>query len=388
MPMVSSRRFRRPQPCSSHWHWPTGHKVVPRFNQPGPTRKPPERWPNLGIAVAVLAGRSVILCGFLLLLASLPAPHGQTPATAQTMVGRVLASTRGQVSWLDLAAPRPIPLTQLVRPAYPADVAAASGVSVGVASIVSAFGSNGGMGGDLIRLDLQSAASSPLLSRQSDAESLDLPALWPDGHAVLFQRSNLRAALPLPGLATPQYRSRIEQVGLDGSNPTLVLDDGRYPGPAPDGARIAFVRSADKGTGIYIHSLVDASDTPVVSPGQFLALAYPRFSPDGTQIAFAAISLLAPIGRSHSGGLLSWFGSATASAHGFPWEAWLVNADGTNLHQMQDVLDDDPSVAWAPDGMQILVYGGWGSFLVDNTGANEVALPYLVGYGAIAWLPS
>jgi Tol biopolymer transport system component len=338
------------------------------------------------VAVRTL-GRGLIMSGVLFLLTSLPGPRGQTQAIAQSMVGRVLASTRGQVAWLDLAAPRPTLLTQLVRPAYPADIATAAGVSVGIASIVSAFGGNGGVGGDLIRLDLQSAASSPLLSRQSDAESLDLPALWPDGHAVLFQRSNLRAALPLPGQATPQYRSRVEEVALDGSNTTLLLDDARYPSPAPAGSRIAFVRSADKGMGMYIHSLVDASDAPLVPPGQFLALAYPRFSPDGKQLAFAAISLLTPIGRSGRDGLLlSWFGAATASAHGFPWEAWLVNADGTNLHQIPDILDDDPSVAWSPDGTQVLVYGGWGSYLVDPQTGTADSLPYLAGYGAIAWL--
>ena len=33
------------------------------------------------------------------------------------------------------------------------------------------------------------------------------------------------------------------------------------------------------------------------------------------------------------------------------------------------------------------VYGGWGSYLVDAaTGASE-ALPYLAGYGSVAWLP-
>jgi hypothetical protein len=40
----------------------------------------------------------------------------------------------------------------------------------------------------------------------------------------------------------------------------------------------------------------------------------------------------------------------------------LVNADGTNLRDVPDLLDDDPSVAWSPDGAQVLVNNGWGSY--------------------------
>src|SRR5438067_8046249 len=84
--------------------------------------------------------RALLLGSLLLFVSSLPAAGGPGlgSATAQTATGgRVLASTRGQVAWLDLQAPRPTPVTQLARPAYPADVAGAAGVSFAVASVVS-----------------------------------------------------------------------------------------------------------------------------------------------------------------------------------------------------------------------------------------------------------
>jgi Tol biopolymer transport system component len=301
------------------------------------------------------------------------------------MGGRVLASTRGQVAWLDLLAPRPTPLTQFVRPAYPADVAAASSVSFAVASVVSALPNGGPLGADLLIIDLQSGTTRTLLSRQSEAESLDLPAFWPDGSGIVYQRSNLRAAVPMPGQAQPQYVSRIEQVAADGSGAVVLLDDARYPGPAPDGTSLAFVRSTARGSGIFRHSVVDGSDQEIVPPGQFLAISYPRFSPDGTQLAFAAISLLAHIDATP--GMLDALGPRRALAHGFPWEAWLANADGSGLRQIPDVVDDDPSVAWSPDGAQLLVYGGWGSYLVDAASGAASSLSYLAGYGSIAWLP-
>lgn len=334
-------------------------------------------------------GASLRACILALVLLLVPSVPGQLiPVGAQTAVGRVLGAARGQVAWLDLVAPRPAPLTQLVLPVYPADVDARSGVSFAVASVVSRLGAGGGPGGDLVRLDLQSGAASMLLERQSDAESLDMPAIWPDGHAILFQRSNLRAAVPLTGQATPQYRSRIEQVGPDGSNPTLLVDDARYPSPSSDGSRIAFVRSDAHSASMYIHVLSNGSEESITAADQFLAIAYPRFSPDGQQLAFAAISVLAPIGRNRGWEFARWLGTETAMAHGFPWEVWLVNTDGTNLRQIPDVLDDDPSVAWSPDGSQVLVYGGWGSYLVDAQSESALSLPYLSGYGSVAWLPN
>jgi Tol biopolymer transport system component len=214
-----------------------------------------------------------------------------------------------------------------------------------------------------------------------------MPAFWQDGHGVLYQRSDLSTAVALEGQPTLQYRSRIEQAALDGSNIALVVDDARYPGPAPDGSRIAFVRSTAAGSGLFAHSVDDGTDSPVVAPGQFLATAYPRYSPDGQQIAFAAISRLAPAGSPSQNSPFAWLGATTASAHGFPWEIWLVNADGTDLHNVPDLLDDDPSVAWSPDGSQLLVYGGWGSYVVTLSSGDVDSFAYVAGYGSVACLP-
>jgi hypothetical protein len=44
-------------------------------------------------------------------------------------------------------------------------------------------------------------------------------------------------------------------------------------------------------------------------------------------------------------------------------------------------------VTWSPDGTQLLVYGGWGSLLIDVASGEQTALPFLAGYGSLAWLP-
>jgi WD40-like Beta Propeller Repeat len=297
------------------------------------------------------------------LSASLLASIAVAPVAAAD--GQVLASTRGQVAWLDLSAPRPRPITTLQLPSYPADITAIAGSALAVASIESPFNGTGPIGTDLVTVDLQSGALHPLISRQSSDEMLDAPVLMPDGASVVFQHTVHGAA---PAI-------RVEQVGLDGSPTGLVIGDARFPAPSADGFTVAFVRYVDQHAELIAHSLVDNSETPILEDARFIALSYPRYSPDGQTIAFAAISLIGSAGDLQ-----------VARAHGIPWEVWLVHADGSDLRQVPDVLNDDPSIAWAPDGSQLLVYGGWGSYLVDVPSGNSSLLSFLPGYGALAWL--
>ncbi len=68
------------------------------------------------------------------------------------------------------------------------------------------------------------------------------------------------------------------------------------------------------------------------------------------------------------------------------WAARL-KADGSGLRQFAVLGADDGSVAWPPDGTQLFVYGGGGSFLGDAASGAVSQPGYVSGYGATAWLP-
>lgn len=64
----------------------------------------------------------------------------------------------------------------------------------------------------------------------------------------------------------------------------------------------------------------------------------------------------------------------------------MVGADGSGLQRLAQVGADDGTVSWSPDGTELFVYGGTGSFPVDATTGDVTPLSYLAGYGSTAWV--
>jgi hypothetical protein len=329
--------------------------------------------------------RILVLVGLLLALSSVS--FGQTSYGQSTDVvpapGRILAATREQVGWLDLDAPRPTLLTNIPRPNYPLDVAALPGSDRAAVSVYSSLPgtSTDSWGGDLFALDLGSGSLTALVSRTSELESLDAPAWLLDGSALIYQHTMASES------ASASRHLSVEMVGADGANRALVVDDAASPALSPDGSQVLFVRSSESGVALMSHSLASGLDHVIVAPGTFLGLAYPRFSPDGRRIAVAAFSMYGREPERPAAGWLS-FGPTVASAHGVPWEVWIMNADGSDAHSIPDLLGDDASITWSPDGSQLFVYNGWGGAFVDLATGTWTNATYLAGYGATAWLPS
>jgi TolB protein len=107
------------------------------------------------------------------------------------------------------------------------------------------------------------------------------------------------------------------------------LRAGDEPALSADGTRIAFVRSAGTGTGIWIMG-VDGSGLQQITSNPKWMDESPSWSPDGTQVAFAR-----------------------GSAPGTPRRIYVVNVDGTGLEPLTDPASDRFEPAWSPDGTQI-----------------------------------
>jgi len=325
-------------------------------------------------------------------------------ASAQTAdiavaAGRLLGAARFQLAWLDWNAPRPVFLTSLSTPSVAHDVAALPGIATAIVSVSSPApdGRNWGVdSGDLLGVDLTVTSGErvqprSMLKRAVSSESLTWPAWWPDGSAFVFQREDDAApSIQTPdGFARPPARLEIAQA--DGSNRRILDASGWQPSPAPDGSAITFVRFTERGASLLTLSSADASERVLVDAGVFPEIFSPRYAPDGRTIAFGARSYAdlqpTPQPTGFLTGFLSQIEPRTASAHGTLADLWLINADGTNLHQVSNLRVHDPALAWAPDGSQLFAYGEWGGVLVDLSSGEDTLMTYLTGTTAVAWLP-
>jgi hypothetical protein len=331
-----------------------------------------------------------VLAASLLALALLVPVSRQVPAAAGSAdqiseAPAILAVVGRQVAWLNLEAPRHRVISRIPTPSNAIEVTALPDASGSVVSISGPFPGFSARGADLLRIDLATGETAPLLSRAEPSESLHAPAWWPDHTTLVFERQDLYGQpIGPPGQEVPRYPSRIERVQADGTGREVLLPEGRQPAPSPDGSRLVFARTTGLGASLLAWNVVDGNVDVLVPEGTFADLAYPSVSPLGDVVAFVAPQ--SGVVASPGGLLTRLFEPAVAHAHGIPWDPWVVNVDGSGLRRVAETAGDEPSVSWAPDASALFVYSGTGSYVVDVASGAMISLPYVQGYGPAVWL--
>ena len=167
----------------------------------------------------------------------------------------------------------------------------------------------------------------------------------PGGHTRPVHHSPSEA--PAPAVST---KARPEIVGLDGTTETVVPDvpSGMCcPNLSPDGSSIVFVRNGHietigvDGSGLRTIELPAGLRLPILGPGR-PARSNPVWSPDGSQIAFQAMS-------------------------GGNQDIYVMDANGSNVRRLTDSPFADEWAAWSPDGSTV-VYDNLGKGVADEFG--------------------
>ena len=116
----------------------------------------------------------------------------------------------------------------------------------------------------------------------------------------------------------------------------------------------------------------------------------PRFSPDGSLIAFVAVggpgTTPPPAASSAPGFPLAWPEPATAEAHGIPWDLWVITPDGSVLRRLTDLSEDSPVPAWSPDGKWIAFGAEFGLYLAQPQTGEVRRILDAPALGGIAWV--
>lgn len=223
-----------------------------------------------------------------------------------------------------------------------------------------------------------SAGGAPLVTVLRDRAGviLDTPTWLPNGQALVFERYEFVRLEPAWS---------IERINADGSERTVVVENGRSPSLAPDGNTLAFVR-ARGGDALLITDLGGGEARAIVPSGRFLVIGAPRYSPDGSWIAFPSVANPRPE-PTRSPRELPRLGAMSAPGrHGFPWDVWLVRPDGSDLRALR-LGEDDATLAWSPDGRWLAIYGGNGLGLLEIGAQSPPILIAPAGFGGIDWAP-
>ncbi|HEY0581288.1 MAG TPA: hypothetical protein VGE94_03840 [Chloroflexota bacterium] len=185
----------------------------------------------------------------------------------------------------------------------------------------------------------------------------------------------------------------------EGGEPQQVMDNAYSPAVSADESTLVYLRNTRAGQAMFRKAMTETGDgCELLSDQVFQYLSLPRISPDGKRVALGGSGEpnLQPSG---CGGdprqkpaaaaaldvLAAWLGPAVAEAHGLPADVYTLNLDGSALTRVADIKDDDPTVAWSPDGAKLAVFGVAALYVVDAKGGPTDKLVDQGGYGGLDW---
>ncbi len=336
----------------------------------GPSSMPLHRRAALAVTLAVVA------------LAVFPfggAAHTCTPDPQVGVGGRLLIPQSSGLARIDL--PDRMTQTLAVSPSLGVVTSVArspDGSRLAVARFSRAPWENIG-GQDILIVDPEGGQPRQVIERSRAGELLGSPAWLPDG-SLVFERQSV---------AGPVASSRVERQSLDGADSRALVERGAFPAVSPDGIQLAFIR-AEGSERLLITDLNGGPERVLADDPLFLSLAFPRFSPDGSWIAFSAASDPSVALTPHAPSLRLGRGGEgvrAALAHGIPWDIWLVRPDGSERRRLTYFYDDDPAAAWSPDGRWLAILSGEALHVVAVDGPANFCIAASGGYGGLEWLP-
>jgi Tol biopolymer transport system component len=188
---------------------------------------------------------------------------------------------------------------------------------------------------------------------------------------------------------------------IEGAQPEVVVENAYSPAVAADESTLIYLRGTRTGQAMFKKRLGETGDgCELLSDQVFQYLSLPRISPDGKRVALGGSGEpnMAPsgcggdprskpsAGRLPAGlDLLALLQPDVAYAHGSPADVYALNLDGSNMTRIADIKDDDPTVAWSPDGSKLAVLGIAALYVVDVKGGPTEKLTEQGNYGGVDW---
>jgi len=246
-------------------------------------------------------------------------------------------------------------------------------------------------GADLMVANADGSDAHPFAERDAPNTVLETPEWMPSG-AVYYTVRTVVNARETQAIVRRQNES---------AQPETLVDNAYDPAVSADELTLVYVRSTRGGQTMFKKTIGEAGDgCELVSDQVFQYLSLPRISPDGKRLAFGGSGEANLPAASGCGGdprskpaagasgffdVASLLSPDVAYAHGLPADVYSLNLDGGALTRIADIKDDDPTVAWSPDGTKLAIFGVAALYVVDGKGGPTDKLVDQGGYGGLDW---
>jgi Tol biopolymer transport system component len=238
----------------------------------------------------------------------------------------------------------------------------------------------------IYRANADGTQNEPVAIPPNKRTSFNWPHYSWDGKWIYYT-----ASYPVP---PNKQHSEIQRIPVGGGEPQTIVEDARMSTESPDGKKIAFIRfNFDTFTGgLWIADSDGQNARTLLSDDVFIIISSPQYSPDGSQILFAASgpntrplpgiqSLRTP---TCSPQLLCLF-AKPAYADGLPWDLWTVTPDGSKFTRLTEIGADSPWPAWSHDSKQIAFFDTSGQYLIDLSTKVVSQITRNGGHGVFGW---
>lgn len=177
----------------------------------------------------------------------------------------------------------------------------------------------------------------------------------------------------------------LEKVEIATGQRVRMIDNVLAYGLSPDRTQLTYTElGVDTGEVLKTAALDGSNAKTIVGPEQnLLPFNSPRYSPDGSTIAFTSADQT---------GATAGFRYVSArplsvSPDGLPEDVWTVPTSGGLARRVADLKEDLPAVTWGADGSHLYVLGAMGLSDVSLTSGAVSRIADGSFHGEIAWTP-
>lgn len=233
-----------------------------------------------------------------------------------------------------------------------------------------------------------------VLAPHGKNESLSDPTWSPDGKYVYFGVDTIVA--PGSGLSGSGQNRRIDRVELATGKRNAVVQGSQAPHVGASGEMLYLEDTVPSDAGgspgqrLMLASPDNARESELVNDTTYQRMLAPHVSPGGTWVVFSAVNV-PPAKRSTGFDLFKWllWEPEVASAHGNPWDLFLVPSTGGPATRLTTLDEDEPYPTWM-DNNTIAFMGATGLYRlsIDSSG-NPAGAPTKLDegsrHGGLTW---